>query len=189
MFIPDNLGEVEWNEGWLHPLETPIPTPSLFPRPQNQSKFSLRRLGEANPFHFDHYIIKAKFGSGKEQRWVQSTKHYFVSKTWETPTGLRLFSGTSAQLDLNLTLTLTSLFRLSNTLLDTFQLHSDSNEPWVLTLLVPELLSQNKLSLHCSLNPTPKAEILPSVVPKNLTLEPTPKGLLKNKTAESDLLE
>lgn len=44
MLIPNYLGEVERNEGWLHPLGTPIPTPSLFPPPQNQSEFSLKRL-------------------------------------------------------------------------------------------------------------------------------------------------
>lgn len=130
MLIPDNLGEVERNEGWLHPLETPTPTPSLFPLPQNQSKFSLRRLAEENPFYFlPHWHHQSQVRSGKEQKWAQPTKHSFVSKTWETPTGyfLRIFSGTSAQLDLNLTLTLTSLSLLSNMLLDTFLVHSDSN--------------------------------------------------------------
>lgn len=45
MLIPDKLGDAERNESWLLPLETPIPTPFLFPLIQNCSKFSLKETG------------------------------------------------------------------------------------------------------------------------------------------------
>lgn len=52
MLLPDHLWEVERNEGWLLPLDIPIPTPFLFPLTQDHSTFSLKRLRETNPFHF-----------------------------------------------------------------------------------------------------------------------------------------